>query len=295
MMTHSNPRTNQTLLVQQAYATDEHLAIRYRTHELYSRPRIDFKQWVVDLLNWRGDEWVLDVGAGPGSYFELVQARAPRGRHVAGDLSMGMAQQAQHSPHADHTRVLALDAQQLPFPDQTFDVVLANHMLYHVPNIAQALSEINRVLKPDGCLVAATNSLNTMPEFDTLARRACTLLGFPKQSFKGTHTQFSLENGVVRLARQFRAVARHDLPSAFHFPEVEPAMAYLNSLRALNQPQLPEDLVWEDYMDVMEKQIDRLIKHYGELQVHKLAGAFVATNRGGFARDYLQLLNGNHK
>jgi ubiquinone/menaquinone biosynthesis C-methylase UbiE len=282
-----NPRTDRDYLTKEAYATDELLAIRYRTHELYSQPKVDFPRWVMHALSWRGDEWVLDVGAGPGAYFELVRELIPNGCLIAGDLSFGMARQAR----AAHPHVLNLDAQRLPFADHSFDMVLANHMLYHVPDLRRALDEISRVLRPDGCLIAATNSAETMPEFDTLARRACALLGYPKQKFRPAHSQFSLENGTVLLARHFRAVARYDLPSAFHFPEVEPVMAYLNSLQPLNAFQLPDDVSWEAFMDVMEKQVTRLIRAFGELEVHKLAGALVATNGGGFAAEYLRLLD----
>lgn len=288
----TNPRIDRETLIKQAFATDEHLAVRYRIHERYSQPQVDFHKWVVDIMQWRGDEWVLDVGAGPGSYFEHVRERAPQGCLMAGDLSLGMASQARQTgaPHGVH--VINLDVQDLPFPDNTFDVVLANHMLYHVPDLDQGLREIRRVLRRDGCLIAASNSENTMPEFDTLTRRACTLLGFPKQDFKPMHIVFSLENGPMQLARHFRAVARYDMPSAFHFPETEPVMAYLNSMRALREQQLPEGVPWEEFMDVMERQVTRLIRHFGELQVHKLTGVLVATNGGGFARDYLQRLNG---
>jgi SAM-dependent methyltransferase len=287
-MSDTNYRTERDMLTKGAYATDEHLVVRYRTHELYSQPPIDFPKWVVDTLVWRGDERVLDAGSGPGLYFDLIRQRVPRGRLVAGDLSFGMVRQAR----TVHDAVLNLDAQDLPFADHTFDIVLANHMLYHVSDITHTLAEIRRVLRSDGCLIAATNSADTMPEFDTLARRACTLLGYPKQRFRPSHVKFSLENGLVMLARHFRAVARYDLPSSFHFTEVEPVLAYLNSLQPLRSFELPEEVSWHDFMDVMEKQITRLIRHFGELQVHKLAGVLVGTNGGGFAARYLHQLDG---
>jgi SAM-dependent methyltransferase len=272
---------------QDAYATDELLRVRYRTHELYSQPQIDFPQWVVDSFRWRGDERVLDAGSGPGVYFNLVQERIPRGALTAGDLSWGMARRASDTLSG----VINLDAERLPFADGSFDVVLANHMLYHVANVEETLAEIRRVLRPHGSLIAATNSAETMPEFDTLARRACTLLGYPKHRFQPQHVKFALENGTGLLSRHFRAVARYDCPSAFHFTEVEPVLAYLNSLRPLHSFELPEEISWEDFMDVMEKQITRLIRHFGELQVHKLAGVLIATNGSGFAGDYLRRLD----
>jgi SAM-dependent methyltransferase len=283
-----NPITDHRILTRHAYATDRHLAVRMRTHELYSRPKMDYPRWVVDTVSWRSDAWVLDVGAGPGTYSDSVRERIPDGLYVAGDLSLGMARQAS----AGGMPVLNLDVQHLPFADAAFDLVLANHMLYHVPDITRALSELQRVLKPAGLLIAATNSTATMPELDMLARRACTLLGYPRQEFIATHRDFTLENGPVQAARFFRAVARYDLPSALHFPDVEPVLDYLNSLQAIQEPQLPPDVTWDEFMSVMEQQITRLIRHYGELQVQKLAGVIVATNGGGFARQYLNNLNG---
>ncbi len=288
-MTSLDPASDRRLLTQQAYATDDYYAVRLRTHELYSRPKLDFVQWVVDLIPWRGDERVLDVGAGPGTYFATVGRAAPRGMLVGADLSLGMLREARR---ADGAQSLSnSDVQDLPFADASFDVVLANHMLYHVPDIERALGELRRVLKPDGVLVAATNSAYTMPELETLARRACTLLGYPRQSFQ-THTErFSLENGTLLLARYFRAVARYDSPSAFVFPSVQPVMEYIASTKALRAAHLPVGLDWDDFMDVMETQIARLIRQLGELRVEKLAGVLVGTNGGGFARDFLRVLD----
>ncbi len=284
-MSESTHRTDRDM-PQDAYATDELLGVRYRTHELYSQPPIDFPRWVIESFRWRGDERVLDAGSGPGIYFDLVRQRIPRGHLTAGDLSWGMVQRAAGVLPG----VINLDAGRLPFAGGSFDVVLANHMLYHVASVEDSLAEIRRVLRPHGSVIAATNSAETMPEFDTLARRACTLLGYPKHRFQPAHIKFALENGTALLSRYFRAVARYDCPSAFHFTEVEPVLAYLNSLRPLHSFELPEEISWDDFMDVMEKQITRLIRHFGELQVHKLAGVLIGTNGSGFAGDYLRRL-----
>jgi len=289
-MSSADPRTDRETLITAAYATDEHLAVRYRIHEQYTRPSVDFQQWLLDTLQWSGDEWVLDVGCGPGTYFKGVAARAPRGRHVAGDLSFGMARQARQNSAAETFAVVNLDAQRLPFADATFDVVLANHMLYHVGDLPGTMAEIRRVLRPDGVLVAGTNSQDNLPELDTLLRRSCALLGHPRIGAR-ISTEFSLERGSMLLGRHFRAVARYDLPSAFHFPDVDPVLEYLNSTRSLREAELPAGVTWAELMTMLEKQITRLIRHFGELKISKLAGVIVATDGGGFARDYLTRLD----
>jgi SAM-dependent methyltransferase len=112
------------------YATDDKLSVRYRTHERYTVPKIDFARWVLDCITWRGDEWVLDLGAGPGTYFEPVKKRIPRGRLFAGDLSLGMIQRQRENRASRGGGLINCDAQTIPFADAAFDVVLANHMLY---------------------------------------------------------------------------------------------------------------------------------------------------------------------
>src|SRR5260221_7696648 len=234
------PGTDRDILMHQAYATDELLLVRQRTHELYSIPKINFAEWVLDRITWEGNEHVLDVGSGPGTYFDLLRDRIPNGELVAGDLSLGMTRIAQQHPEAGH--VLNLDAQTLPFEAGSFDVVLANHMLYHIPDLDTALSEIRRVLRPTGCLIAATNSQFNLPEFEQLIRRTYGLLGAVGpdiQPMRPTAHNFHLEDGAMKLSRHFYAVARFDLPGAFIFPAVQPAVDYINSTRAIREPQLP--------------------------------------------------------
>ena len=176
MMPISDFGTDRDILTHRAYRDDSKLNVRRRTHELYTVPQHDFAAWALDCIDWRGDEVVLDLGAGSGGYFEPVKARIPYGQHVAGDLSLGMVLRQRQAAASRGTALANLDAQRLPFADATFDVVLANHMLYHVPDIDAALAEVRRVLKPTGMLVAATNSLQNMPELGTLYRRAILLL-----------------------------------------------------------------------------------------------------------------------
>lgn len=276
--------------VELAYRSEDGLVVRQRIHEQYSFPPINFAEWVLSRIEWRGDERVLDVGAGQGTYFEPVQMRIPHGELIAGDLSMGMARSAAAQPAAE--RVLNFDAEHLPFPKHTFDVVLANHVLFLVPNIHNALREIQRVLKPSGVLLASTNSRTNMPELNVLFKRVLGLLGVRARtaSLAMPLTHFYLEDAPSLAARYFFAVARHDLPSLLIFPNAQPLIDYVNSLRALREPSLPRSITWEDFMTVFADQAQRLINHNGEIVISKLSGAIVASEIGGFSREYVQRL-----
>ena len=69
---------DKTQLVNEAYANDEPLTVRIETHRRYSVPQIDWPAWVLDRHAWRGDETVLDIGAGTGQYLAPLRARIPR-------------------------------------------------------------------------------------------------------------------------------------------------------------------------------------------------------------------------
>jgi hypothetical protein len=80
---------------------------------------------------------------------------------------------------------------------------------------------------------------------------------------------------------------RYDLPSTLVFPDVEPVMSYLESTRQMREPQLPEGIWWDDVMVIVREQITRLLEHFGEVAINKLAGVLIGTDRGDFIREYL--------
>lgn len=282
-------------VVRRQYSSDENLRIRQETHEKYTVPRQNFVDWALQCVSWRGDEKVLDVGSGPGVYYNRIKERNPGVEYFGVDLMPSML--ANHP--SGKNQLVAGDVLQLPFASDKFDVVMANHMLYHIEDVESAVIELRRVLKPGGLVMVATNSTQTMPELQVLMRRAIVLLTrqgasqVRAPSLPSDH--FALENGTRILSRHFYAVVRYDLPGALVFPDVEPAIAYLESTRDLRESQLPSDVVWDDVMMIMRQQINQLIKHLGELVINKQVGLLVASDKGGFIKDYMDHMNGAKK
>ncbi|MGH2979451.1 MAG: class I SAM-dependent methyltransferase [Solirubrobacterales bacterium] len=99
-------------------------------------------------------ERALEIGAGTG-YFSLnLLQQGVIGSAVATDISPGMLERLDET-----ARELGLDvetrqadAESLPFPDGSFDLVLGHAVLHHLPGLEQALSEFHRVLSPGGTL-----------------------------------------------------------------------------------------------------------------------------------------------
>lgn len=270
------------------YATTDAWRIRVKTHEKYTYPKINFVEWVMKLTSWKGDESVLDVGCGTGKYHAYIKKHLPGVTYVGVDYSFAML-----DSH-DGDNLARANMASLPFPDGTFDVVMANHVIYFAPDIDATLRELRRVLKPGGIFIAATSSNQTMPQFRELFRRAILLVSPPGVSRdvrvpETLHRRFALENGSVQLARHYHAVVRHDLPGAFVFSSVEPIMEYLESTRDIREKQLPDGVSWDQVMMIMREQLSNLIQSLQTLMVDKLTGVLVATDNGGFIEEYMAI------
>lgn len=265
-------RSDDEALVQQQYKSQDNLEVRIRTHERYSVPRVDFTSWVLNAIPWQGHEVVLDAGCGAGAYVEAVRQHTPH--YLAGDLSLGMLRSlAQLSVPR-----INLDARRLPLGSKSVDVVLANHMLYHVPDRKAAVREFARVLRPGGRLLAATNSAHSMAELEQLGARAGAALGLGDALEINRSLTFTLENGDALLTRHFSHVVRRDLPGALVFPEPQPIIDYLASTRERYVQLLPAGVTWENVVSALRKLLATHIGEQGEFRVNKKAGVFVCWN-----------------
>ncbi len=111
-------------------------------HELLDELETEFVRRYAD-----GRE-VLEVGCGTGLVLRRIQTFAKRARGV--DLSPGMLQKARERG----LDVIEGSATALPFEDQSFDVTCSFKVLAHVPDIQRALSEMVRVTRPGGTVLA---------------------------------------------------------------------------------------------------------------------------------------------
>jgi ubiquinone/menaquinone biosynthesis C-methylase UbiE len=180
----------------------------------------DFADWMVGLLDGYGGLDVLDAGAGVGRFTtRLVRlADAPR-TVVALDLFTSMLETI--SGRVGGVAGLALvngDIDHLPFRPSAFDLVFANHVLYHLSDIARGLDELVRVLRPSGCFVATTNASEAQVPVIRLHREIAAQTGYGSET---DASPFALENGAAILAGHFDHVETHVFTSATRYASEE--------------------------------------------------------------------------
>ncbi len=266
---------DQKLLREEAYADDSHLDVRYRTHLLYTVDPVDFERWTLERLPWRGDERVLDVGCGPGALLLKMARQRDGWRGLVGlDFSAGMVAQAISAAAGLGAEWFVGDAQSLALPDAAFDVVMARHMLYHVPDIDRAVAEAARVLRPGGHFLVTANAAGTMPEYAALLVRAAARLPSVADSELSTG-RFALENGAAFLRPYFGRVETHTLPGTLRFPTAQPFVDYVASARALIMRPGHREAEWQAVLDFCRAEAQAVIARAGHFDVTKITGAIV--------------------
>ena len=197
----------------------------------------DARDAVIEAIGEISPHCVLEVGCGFGDLAARLEHELEV-EVVAVDLSPRMVELA----CAKGVDARVADVQSLPFESGTFDCVTANWMLYHVPDLDLGLSELARVLRPGGRLVAATNGLMHLHELWSLVGR----------DRANEPVRFFTETAEPFLVRHFSRVERRELEDAVTFPDAAAVRGYIASSVAH--------------------------KHLAE-QIHDFDGPFVATRR----------------
>lgn len=257
--------------LQHQYRDDNNLQRRIALHELYSVNRLPWQRWVFEQLALPAGARVLELGCGPGKLWRDNRDRLPASVAITlTDFSPGMLREARRGLRGlAHFDFAAASAVRLPFANGRFDAVIANHMLYHVPDLAQALREIGRVLRREGTLYAATNGAAHLAELDDL--RAGLI---PHRPIRETTASFMLENGRAALQAQFAAVELRRHEDELRITEVEPLVDYeLSRTTMAADHQLPDAASLAAYRARVK---DALRDGGGVLRVSKESGLFIA-------------------
>jgi ubiquinone/menaquinone biosynthesis C-methylase UbiE len=103
----------------------------------------------------RDEERILDIGCGTSQFAARVLPRFSKAEVVGLDLSRSMLRASQGRCFRGHNRMRLVqgDSQKLPFADDSFDLVTCSHSFHHYPNQLQVVSEMHRVLRPEGRLM----------------------------------------------------------------------------------------------------------------------------------------------
>jgi len=146
-------------------------------------------------------------------------------------------------------------------------LLIANLMLYHIPDRKKAISEISRVLKADGALYATTYSQDNMKELTDLLKNYDDTLSNSMEPFA---CAFGLENGKEQLYESFEEIEMINYIDSLEVTEAEPIVDYVLSFGGIKENLKADHL--KDFKEYIKDILDK----EGKIQISKNTGIFIA-------------------
>lgn len=247
-----------TLKAQYQNATN--ISARIRLHKLYTTNKQGWFPWVYEQCHITDHMHVLELGCGNGALWRENFAKIPEHSSILlNDISEGMlrdtrreinlleqqrlaASKVEHAAASGNSMIASddtrftfqsFDCHTIPYADNSFDLVIANHVLFYCNDLNAVLEEVRRVLKPDGHFVCSTYGASHMQEITHLVQDFN-----PQITLSADHLyeRFGLENGASLLAPYFSSIDMKCYEDGLFVTESEPLIEYILSCHG-NQNQ----------------------------------------------------------
>lgn len=254
--------------VAEQYKTPRNLDARIQLHKRFATNPYPWSLWVFDQLRLERGMRVLEIGGGPGGLWHENRHRLPaETKLIFTDQSSGMVAQARATLGDLRQFSFGLaDAQALPFAAASFDLIVANHMLYHLPNRPAALAEIRRVLRPTGRFFAATNDRTHMRQIADLAEEF-----MPNSARLMTDNErFPFDVATTELSRYFGQIQLHRYANELVVTDADALADYILSGVSINIPAVAEA--------PLRLWLHNRISSTGAIRITPVTGLFEATS-----------------
>ena len=252
------------------YQNAANITARIRLHSLYSTNPLGWFVWLYQQASIQDGMKILEIGCGNGALWQQnLSVLPPHVQIVLSDISAGMIHDVQNRFRNDaRFSCMVFDAAHMPFDDNTFDLVIANHMLFYCDDLSQVLQECARVLRVNGHLEASTYSSRHMKEITELVQSFSPQIVLSKDKL---YEKFGLDHGAQLLSPYFRDIERRKYQDSIVLHEAEPLIAYILSCHG-NQNQLLLDR-YKEFHDYVVKMTA------GGFTITKDAGVFLAVKK----------------
>lgn len=250
---------NDKTFVQNQYSTSKNLNTRISIHDKYSTNKQGFGNWIYSHYEIEDGARVLELGCGTGSMWkghdELIKKC---GELVLSDFSDAMVETTRQTVGAHpNINYCSIDIQNILYDDASFDVVIANMMLYHVPDITKGLAEVRRVLKSKGKFYCATYGEHGIIEY---LSKLLSEYGVEDNVNKN----FTLQNGAAILSSVFENIRKEIYEDSLAVTNIADLVDYIYSLSSMSAlSSQPREKIQTLLQSHMVKGVLTVPKEYG--------------------------------
>lgn len=243
---------DQSLKIQYQDATN--VSARIRLHSEYSVNKEGWFPWMLKQLPVKDTVRVLEIGCGNGALWKENLHVLPENIHITlTDISEGMLRDARESIGKDTRFSYAkVDCHHIPYEDNTFDIVIANHVLFYFEDVDAVIEECKRVLSHKGTFSCSTYSSEHMKEITVLVQEFHEDIVLSNECL---YEVFGLENGKEILQRHFKEVEMRKYEDRIEVNEAEPLIAYILSCHG-NQNHILLDR-YREFKQFVEEKVEK--------------------------------------
>lgn len=252
------------------YMNSSNISARIRLHTEFNTNPYGWFPWIYDNCHLTGSERILEIGCGDGSFWKQNLSRLPQHLSlVLSDMSEGMVRDVQNSlqniPSFEACNFEVFGCEEIPYEDNSFDIIIANHVFFYCRDISKALSEVQRVLRPNGILVCSTYGCHHMQEISQLVKEYDDRITL---SAKDLYEIFGKENGASLMSPFFNDIEWLEYPDSLLVTDAEALVAYILSCHG-NQNQYIVDS-FQEFRSYVKNKMKK------GFHITKEAGIFVA-------------------
>lgn len=250
------------------YQNSSNISARINLHEEFSKNKQGWFPWLFEQCELKSGESVLELGCGDASLWRMNREKIPEKINVIlSDISDGMIRDVRRSMKDMGEDFLfeVMDAHHINAPDESFDIVIANHVLFYCEDLEKVCSEIKRVLKPGGRFVGSTYGNAHMKEISMLVSDFDSRIVL---SADRLYEKFGKQNGGKILEKFFSDVSWSEYEDYLEVTKPESLISYVLSCHG-NQNRFIVDR-YNDFVSFVKKKTQ-----YG-FEITKDAGVFKA-------------------
>lgn len=249
------------------YNNASNISARINLHNLYSHNKQGWFPWIYEHCELESGMRILELGCGDGTFWAENLDKLPESVQVVlSDRSDGMLRDAKRKiAHNNNFSYQAFDCHEIPYKEESFDLVIANHLLFYCEDISKVLEEIRRVLKPGGTFIASTYGSKHMKEVSSLVSRFDDRIVLSGHKL---YEKFGRENGDSILEPYFSRIHWHSYEDYLLIPTPESLISYVLSCHG-NQNQYIVDR-YNEFRLLVQKYTDK------GFRITKDAGIFIA-------------------
>lgn len=218
------------------YQNASNISSRINLHSLYSQNPQGWFPWIYEQCQIKSSMKILEIGCGDGTLWKKNLSLLPRKISITlSDISEGMLRDARRAigPGDGRFSFLAFDCGQMPFEGETFDLVIANHVLFYCDDIPAVCKEAYRVLKPGGHFICSAYGHAHMREVSQLVQNFDERIVLSAEKL---YEKFGRENGAGILKPFFPHITWKSYEDSLLVPDAEPLISYILSCHG-NQNQ----------------------------------------------------------